>query len=66
MLGAEHDKADSVRETVTFALRHHIDTVMMNILTPLPGMMLSALSSGRGAMLLFVAAFVATRDRPAN
>ena len=37
VLGAEHDSADSVRETVTFALKNKIDTVMMNILTPLPG-----------------------------
>jgi radical SAM superfamily enzyme YgiQ (UPF0313 family) len=37
VLGAEHDKADSVRETVTFALKNKIDTIMMNILTPLPG-----------------------------
>ena len=37
VLGAEHDQADSVRETVTFALKNKIDTVMMNILTPLPG-----------------------------
>ena len=37
VLGAEHDTPDSVRDTVTFALKNDIDTVMLNILTPLPG-----------------------------
>jgi radical SAM superfamily enzyme YgiQ (UPF0313 family) len=37
VLGAEHDTADSVRDTATFALKNRIDTVMLNILTPLPG-----------------------------
>jgi len=37
VLGADNDGPDSVRETVDFALRNHIDTVMLNILTPLPG-----------------------------
>jgi radical SAM superfamily enzyme YgiQ (UPF0313 family) len=37
VLGAEHDGPGSVRDTVTFALKNRIDTVMMNILTPLPG-----------------------------
>jgi len=37
VLGAEHDGPSSVRDTVSFALKNHIDTVMMNILTPLPG-----------------------------
>ena len=37
VLGAEHDGPSSVRDTVSFALKNGIDTVMMNILTPLPG-----------------------------
>ncbi len=37
VLGAEHDEGDFVRETIDFALENKIDTVMMNILTPLPG-----------------------------
>ncbi|HET6494712.1 MAG TPA: radical SAM protein, partial [Thermoleophilia bacterium] len=37
VLGAEHDNAESVRDTATFALKNRIDTVMLNILTPLPG-----------------------------
>jgi anaerobic magnesium-protoporphyrin IX monomethyl ester cyclase len=37
VLGADHDTADTVRETAEFALRNGIDTVMLNILTPLPG-----------------------------
>jgi anaerobic magnesium-protoporphyrin IX monomethyl ester cyclase len=37
VLGADSDTEDSVRDTVDFALKNHIDTVMLNILTPLPG-----------------------------
>ncbi|HTX68045.1 MAG TPA: radical SAM protein [Thermoleophilia bacterium] len=37
VLGADHDTPGSVRETVEFAIRNKIDTVMLNILTPLPG-----------------------------
>ena len=37
VLGADHDTPDSVRETVKFAQKNKIDTVMLNILTPLPG-----------------------------
>jgi anaerobic magnesium-protoporphyrin IX monomethyl ester cyclase len=37
VLGADTDTAQTVRDTVTFCLDHHIDTVMLNILTPLPG-----------------------------
>jgi len=37
VLGADHDTPDSVRETVEFAIRNKIDTIMLNILTPLPG-----------------------------
>jgi len=37
VLGADHDGPDSVRDTVDFALRNKIDTLMLNILTPLPG-----------------------------
>jgi radical SAM superfamily enzyme YgiQ (UPF0313 family) len=37
VLGADHDTPDSVRDTVKFAQKNKIDTVMLNILTPLPG-----------------------------
>ncbi|MFA4964704.1 MAG: radical SAM protein [Thermoleophilia bacterium] len=37
VLGADTDTASSVSDTIDFALANHIDTVMMNILTPLPG-----------------------------
>jgi len=37
VLGADSDSKQTVRDTVSFALKHHIDTVMLNILTPLPG-----------------------------
>jgi len=37
VLGADHDTPSSVRETVDFAVKNEIDTVMLNILTPLPG-----------------------------
>ena len=37
VLGADSDTEDAVRDTVDFALKNHIDTVMLNILTPLPG-----------------------------
>lgn len=37
VLGAEDDTKQTVRDTVRFALKHRIDTVMLNILTPLPG-----------------------------
>ncbi len=37
VLGAEHDGDRSVHDTVDFALKNGIDTVMLNILTPLPG-----------------------------
>ena len=37
VLGADSDTPSSVRDTVTFAIKNHIDTVMLNILTPLPG-----------------------------
>jgi len=37
VLGADSDTPSAVRDTVTFALKNHIDTVMLNILTPLPG-----------------------------
>ena len=37
VLGAEHDDPETVRNTVDFALENKIDTVMLNILTPLPG-----------------------------
>jgi len=37
VLGADSDTKGVVRDTVDFALKHKIDTVMLNILTPLPG-----------------------------
>ncbi len=37
VLGADHDAPGSIRDTVGFALKNRIDTVMLNILTPLPG-----------------------------
>ena len=37
VLGADSDGPDVARDTVDFALKHRIDTVMLNILTPLPG-----------------------------
>ena len=37
VLGADTDTVQTVRDTVTFAMKNHIDTVMLNILTPLPG-----------------------------
>jgi radical SAM superfamily enzyme YgiQ (UPF0313 family) len=37
VLGADTDDVQTVRDTVTFAIDNHIDTVMLNILTPLPG-----------------------------
>lgn len=37
VLGADDDTKQTVRDTVSFALKHRIDTVMLNILTPLPG-----------------------------
>jgi anaerobic magnesium-protoporphyrin IX monomethyl ester cyclase len=37
VLGADPDDVQTVRDTVTFAKENKIDTVMLNILTPLPG-----------------------------
>jgi anaerobic magnesium-protoporphyrin IX monomethyl ester cyclase len=37
VLGADTDTVQTVRDTVAFAIKNHIDTVMLNILTPLPG-----------------------------
>lgn len=37
VLGADTDDAQTVRDTVNFALRHKIDTVQLMILTPLVG-----------------------------
>lgn len=37
VLGADTDTKDVVKDTVNFAVKHKIDTVMLNILTPLPG-----------------------------
>ena len=37
VLGADTDTVQTVRDTVSFARKNRIDTVMLNILTPLPG-----------------------------
>ena len=37
VLGADTDDVQTVRDTVTFAIKNKIDAVMLNILTPLPG-----------------------------
>ena len=37
VLGADSDTADTIRETARFARKHDISTLMLNILTPLPG-----------------------------
>jgi radical SAM superfamily enzyme YgiQ (UPF0313 family) len=37
VLGADTDTVQTVRDTVKFAMKNRIDTVMLNILTPLPG-----------------------------
>ena len=37
VLGADTDDVQTVRDTVSFAKENKIDTVMLNILTPLPG-----------------------------
>ena len=37
VLGADTDSCDTIRDTARFAREHDIDTLMLNILTPLPG-----------------------------
>jgi anaerobic magnesium-protoporphyrin IX monomethyl ester cyclase len=37
VLGADSDDVQTVRDTVSFAIKNHIDTLMPSILTPLPG-----------------------------
>jgi anaerobic magnesium-protoporphyrin IX monomethyl ester cyclase len=37
VLGADTDDQAVVRDTVKFAMKNHIDTVQLNIMTPLPG-----------------------------
>jgi anaerobic magnesium-protoporphyrin IX monomethyl ester cyclase len=37
VLGADTDDVQTIRDTVAFAVDNKIDTVMLNILTPLPG-----------------------------
>jgi radical SAM superfamily enzyme YgiQ (UPF0313 family) len=37
VLGADTDTVQTVRDTVTFAKKNRINTLMLNILTPLPG-----------------------------
>ena len=49
VLGADSDDVQTVRDTVAFAIKNKIDTVMLNILTPLPGHARSSRSSTRPA-----------------
>jgi anaerobic magnesium-protoporphyrin IX monomethyl ester cyclase len=37
VLGADTDDAQTVRDTISFAIKNHLDTLMPSILTPLPG-----------------------------
>lgn len=37
VFGSDEDTAETIEETVSFALKNHIDTVQFMILTPLPG-----------------------------
>jgi radical SAM superfamily enzyme YgiQ (UPF0313 family) len=37
VLGADADDGHTMQRTVDFAIRHRIDTVMLNVLTPAPG-----------------------------
>jgi radical SAM superfamily enzyme YgiQ (UPF0313 family) len=37
VLGADTDSVQTIRDTARFAREHEIDTLMLNILTPLPG-----------------------------
>jgi anaerobic magnesium-protoporphyrin IX monomethyl ester cyclase len=37
VLGADTDTRETIRDTVKFARKHHIDSLMLNILTPAPG-----------------------------
>ena len=37
VLGADTDSVETIRDTMRFAREHDIDTLMLNILTPLPG-----------------------------
>ncbi len=48
VLGADTDQKSTIRETIDFALKHKIDTIMPNILTPLPGTELFQELEGKG------------------
>ncbi len=37
VLGAGAETVQSVRDTISFALEHHVSSLMLNIMTPLPG-----------------------------
>jgi anaerobic magnesium-protoporphyrin IX monomethyl ester cyclase len=37
VLGAGTETVQSVRDTISFALEHHVTSLMLNIMTPLPG-----------------------------
>jgi anaerobic magnesium-protoporphyrin IX monomethyl ester cyclase len=51
VLGGDGDTVQTLRETATFALRHHIDSLMLNILTPGPGTRLYAEMNAQGRVL---------------
>ena len=51
VLGGDGDTVQTLRDTVKFALRHHIDSLMLNILTPGPGTKQYADMNAQGRML---------------
>jgi radical SAM superfamily enzyme YgiQ (UPF0313 family) len=51
VLGGDGDTVQTLRDTVKFALRHHIDSLMLNILTPGPGTQQYADMKAQGRML---------------
>ena len=51
VLGGDGDTVQTLRETATFALRHHIDSLMLNVLTPRPGWRQYAEMKAQGRLL---------------
>jgi anaerobic magnesium-protoporphyrin IX monomethyl ester cyclase len=51
VLGGDGDTVQTLRDTVTFALKHHIDSLMLNILTPGPGTQQYTEMEAQGRML---------------
>ena len=51
VLGGDGDTVQTLRGTVDFALRHHIDSLMLNILTPGPGTRQYAEMKAQGRLL---------------